>query len=259
MPFPDKLENPEFAQPHRDDHHLLIFGFEGELHYTLDFEESLLQAPFILHIDAGKIHQINELKNAKGWILAIESFILEEEFLYFLQSFSSVFLKTSDAINLYQSILGLSFEIQSNTQNVFIEKALLFQINSLFCLIINEVASQKNGLSKKEKRAYIIFHHFLKLLKTNYKAWKKPSDYSKELHITTSHLNDTIKSISGLSATATIHQYLILEAKRLLYFSDLEIREIAYCLGFDDVVYFGKLFKKQCKLSPLQFRKQFRD
>lgn len=50
-----------------------------------------------------------------------------------------------------------------------------------------------------------------------------------------------------------------MEAKRLLYFTDNTVKEIAYEVGYDEPVYFGKLFKKITKLTPLEFRKKFRD
>jgi AraC family transcriptional activator of pobA len=47
---------------------------------------------------------------------------------------------------------------------------------------------------------------------------------------------------------------LILESKRLLAHSDLNISEIAYQLGFDDASYFARLFKQIVLTSPREFR-----
>jgi AraC family transcriptional regulator, transcriptional activator of pobA len=83
--------------------------------------------------------------------------------------------------------------------------------------------------------------------------------YASALSITVSHLNDTIKELTNFPVSIHIQNASILEAKRLLYFSDNSIKEIGYEIGYDDAVYFGKLFKKITSLTPLQFRQQFRD
>lgn len=46
----------------------------------------------------------------------------------------------------------------------------------------------------------------------------------------------------------------MLEAKRLLLFTDKQAQEIAFELGYDDPAYFSRLFKKYIGVSPLDFR-----
>jgi AraC-like DNA-binding protein len=47
----------------------------------------------------------------------------------------------------------------------------------------------------------------------------------------------------------------MLEAKRLLYYSSMQIKEIAYDIGFDDIQAFSRFFKKQECISPSMFKK----
>jgi AraC family transcriptional activator of pobA len=50
---------------------------------------------------------------------------------------------------------------------------------------------------------------------------------------------------------------VLLEAARLLRFSDLTIKEIAARLGFSDQFAFSKAFKRQRGESPLDFRGRY--
>ena len=50
------------------------------------------------------------------------------------------------------------------------------------------------------------------------------------------------------------HERLLLESKRLLYFSSLSVKEIAYTLGFEDASYFVRFFKHLTGTTPLQLR-----
>ena len=48
---------------------------------------------------------------------------------------------------------------------------------------------------------------------------------------------------------------VITEAKRLFYYTDKSVKEIADDLGFDDVSHFSKFFKKQTSLNPTELKK----
>jgi AraC-like DNA-binding protein len=60
----------------------------------------------------------------------------------------------------------------------------------------------------------------------------------------------------GISCKQFIINRLILEAKRLLLYSEISISTIADDLGFTDPSYFIRLFKKETGISPLTFRNE---
>ncbi|WP_408583011.1 helix-turn-helix domain-containing protein [Myroides odoratimimus] len=51
-----------------------------------------------------------------------------------------------------------------------------------------------------------------------------------------------------------MHNRILLEAKRLIGYSDLNIQEISAELGFSEVNYFNRFFKKSTGVAPLAFR-----
>jgi len=257
-----KADGHNISKPHRDDHYLLLFAFAGSFYFRIDFEDVELTAPSILKIAPNQVHQLIESKNTVGWAIGIEEFILEPEFQTYLETkwTSPISLKNKESIEKhFNTILELGNQLQLTSDDIYTSKSILFLINSLLCLIIKESEKNKGNVGTKEKRGYIIEQEFKKLLKVNFKHWKSPSQYASELSISVSHLNDTIKELTQTSVSNHIQNISILEAKRLLYFTDNSIKEIAYEVGYEDPVYFGKLFKKITHNTPLQFRKQFRD
>ncbi|QES89670.1 helix-turn-helix domain-containing protein [Rhizosphaericola mali] len=251
--------------PHRDDHYQLLFAFEGQYKFRIDFEEIEVKAPFFLWTEPGQIHQLVKSVRSKGWMLGIENLFLEDEFKKLLDSsHHHIFPVKEEQLNFQQSIdiiLERAFLFQTGKQSVYIHRAIFHLVNTVLCLLIQEAGNSTNsgGRASKEKRAYIIEQEFRALLKRNYKAWKSPSQYAGHLSLTTAHLNDSIKEVTGKSVTAHLQEQCIMEAKRLLYFTDLEVREIAFTLGFEDPVYFGRLFRKLTGMTPLGFRNKFRD
>jgi AraC-like DNA-binding protein len=61
--------------------------------------------------------------------------------------------------------------------------------------------------------------------------------------------------ITKKSPLEIIRERLISEAKRLLFYSDKSIKEIAYELGFEDAAHFSKFFKNYTNQNPSNVRK----
>jgi YesN/AraC family two-component response regulator len=115
------------------------------------------------------------------------------------------------------------------------------------------------GNKVKANRSSIIEQEFNQLLQQHYKTWKQPAQYAKALSVSVAHLNESVKNISGNPVSIQIQEKSVLEAKRLLYFTKLSVKEIGYELGYDNPVYFSKLFKKITSFTPLEFREQYHD
>jgi len=77
-----------------------------------------------------------------------------------------------------------------------------------------------------------------------------------ELNLSTRYLSDLLKQETGKTAIELIHIYLVNEAKNLLKGENQNVSEIAYTLGFENLPYFSRLFKKEVGVSPNQFKKQ---
>jgi AraC-like DNA-binding protein len=65
-----------------------------------------------------------------------------------------------------------------------------------------------------------------------------------------------VKSLSGKTAKDFIQSRIIIEAKRMLYFTELSLKEIGYQLGFSEPANFSAFFKKSTGKSPSLFRNQ---
>lgn len=81
-------------------------------------------------------------------------------------------------------------------------------------------------------------------------------DIADRLNISAGYLTDVLKQESGKTALEHIHIYLISEAKHKLTGGDKSVSEIAYALGFENLSYFSRLFKKEVGISPNLFKKQ---
>ena len=103
-------------------------------------------------------------------------------------------------------------------------------------------------------RAEEYFRQFTELLGEHYKHERSVGFYARQLCITPKYLTTLIKRISGTSVSEWIDNYVILEAKTLLKYSNMSVQEIAYYLNFPNQSFFGSYFKRNAGMSPSQYK-----
>jgi len=113
----------------------------------------------------------------------------------------------------------------------------------------NTAANQR----KMDKKADLTAA-YIRLIHANLDKRYSIAELASLLHITPNHLNKTIKKSLGRSAQTVYNEIVLQEAKVLLLQTSKGISEIAFDLGFNDLSYFGKFFKKGALLTPLAYR-----
>ena len=103
-------------------------------------------------------------------------------------------------------------------------------------------------------RAEEYFRQFTELHGEHYKHERSVGFYARQLCITPKYLTTLIKRISGKSVSEWIDNYVILEAKTLLKYSNMSVQEIAYYLNFPNQSFFGSYFKRNAGMSPSQYK-----
>ena len=107
----------------------------------------------------------------------------------------------------------------------------------------------------RPNRAEDVFNKFLRLLADYHTQERSVAFYAGKLCLSPKYFSKLIKSASGRSAPDWIDQYVILEAKNYLKYSDMSIKQIVWKLHFSDQPSFTKFFKAHTGMTPVQFRK----
>tara|TARA_B110000971_G_C19805476_1_gene406313 strand:- start:377 stop:757 length:381 start_codon:yes stop_codon:yes gene_type:complete len=114
--------------------------------------------------------------------------------------------------------------------------------------------AQVNFKSDSGKTTY----RFKELLESEYKGFHKVSQYADALNVSSKNLHALTNKHFGISPLKMIHNRLFLEAKRLLLFQSLSIKEIGYELGFLDASSFSNFIKSKSGSSPLALQREIR-
>ena len=103
-------------------------------------------------------------------------------------------------------------------------------------------------------KSLLIVKQFHDLLAKQITLHQSISSYASQLGITPNHLNKLVKAVTGKTAVMLRNDMLLLEAKMQLKQTCLSVSEIAFNIGFSDLSYFSRFFKKATGLTPLQYR-----
>lgn len=92
------------------------------------------------------------------------------------------------------------------------------------------------------------------LIEQHYHTLHAPADYAKLLHITPKTLGRIVREQLGTTPTELIRNRILTHAKWQILHTLRPVKEIARELGYDDELYFSRLFKKATGYSPTFFR-----
>lgn len=251
------------SSAHRDAHYLLVLLTAGELHLSLDFEELVLGAPALLLISPGQVHRLRGSVVPQGWGVSFEPSLVNEETRAVLEQHlrQPLPLAAQPAFcTRAETVLALLADCQqAAAPTAHLGPALQALLAALLHLVAGLLVPLAPSGRAGATRGQELLGGFQRLLRQHFTAWKQPAQYAEALAVTPSHLNDTVKALSGRSVSQHLQARTILEAKRRLYYSDEPVKQIGYALGYEEPVYFGKLFKKATGLTPQQFRHAIRE
>ena len=250
----EKLFIPD--RPHRHTFYQVLYVEKGKGSHKIDFKDHLIEDHTLFFLAPGQVHTIgfSETEHVKGVIVNFDdnffhTFLAKpdtiDSFPFFNRNGKNSYYKLDQKQNEINQIFNRIINCND-------PKYMRLYMLELFYLV-NDIHTE-NVDSASFTAAQRLVNELYKLIEKNYDAEHYPKYYAEQLAVTANHLNATCKKVSGKTAGSLIRDRIILEIKRLLVNSQLNINEISYLLGFDDTSYFIKFFKKITGITPSEFR-----
>jgi AraC family transcriptional regulator, transcriptional activator of pobA len=245
---------------HRDSHYIFTCMESGHVKMMVDFNVIESQDSTIFCVLPGQVHQGILMKEVNGWFVAVKADLVPDAvrsvFEESLEEIQPLAISKSwiEKINSAAAILHDSYtdEMLATKEGFLVVQSLLHAFLGMFAVMY----SQENTFqSSGDNRSLQLTRAFRILIRKNYKTLKSPSEYAEMLTISRGYLTEVVREVTGKPAQHWIHHEILIEAKRLLAFTHLTVKEIAYELGYSDHTYFSRLFSKIENQSPSEFRK----
>ena len=116
--------------------------------------------------------------------------------------------------------------------------------------------ARRQILKSQDKQSDIdLVRHFNVLVEEHFRTKKTVQEYADLLYKSPKTLANVFHKYSDETPLQIIHNRIIMEAKRMLYFTDKTAKEIGYELGYTDPAQFSKLFKKVTGMTATEFKK----
>lgn len=247
-----KTEMRQYA--HRDDYYIVALLTDGTAALEVDFERIELNAGDILIVSPWQVHgkPSGEEWRADGWLLAFSPEHLSEEEVRVLDEYSISPHPISPGEHAVNDIVALCAMYERNRGDDGIAGAIASAIKSIVLSATGKTDGPATG------RYMAITLRFRKLLDEYLVREKSPTAYASMLNISEVYLNEAVKGATGLSAGVYLRARVIVQAKRLLVYTSMSAKEIAYKLGYDDYAYFSRFFKKYVGVSPSGYSKNLK-
>jgi AraC-like DNA-binding protein len=249
---------------HRDSHYIFTCMESGHVKMMVDFKTVESKDSTLFCVLPGQVHQGLLMKDVCGWFVAVKAELVPDTVRsFFDESLGEIQPLPIDKsviqeVNTTASLLHASYtdDILSSKEGFLVVQSLLNAFLGMFVLIYS-----RNNLSpaSSENRALQLSRTFRSLVRKDFKTTKSPSGYAEILNITRGYLTEAVREVTGKPAQHWIHQEILIEAKRLLVFTSLSVKEIAYELGYSDHTYFSRLFSKLEDQSPSEFRNLYQN
>lgn len=253
-------------QPHRHDYYTIVWAQAATGRHLIDFREYALSPDSIFFIGPGQVHQVVTTSTPRGLVINFTREFLDanhigHDFIENLRVFREcdhnppLFPAKESLQRLQQLASGMW---QDYRQPRGLTEQALGAWLKLFLIECHSVCNLRQTAGQPGDSSEQLFRRFRKLVDINFYRWHKVFVYAEKLAVSPGHLNKVVKYYLGSSAKVSIQRRLLLEAKRMLMFSDLNTKETGYALGFEDPSNFSKFFRKQTGISAAAFRKRHR-
>lgn len=248
--------------PHRHDYYTVILTEEATGRHVIDYHTYELGPRQVHFVSPGQVHQMVTLTRPTGSVFTFSrDFLVEnnipESFISNINLFKQFGETPPLAIDevTFQRLSRILEEMwECMPQDLHYRNRALGALLQLFLIYCNNSCLLDTTQLDEENSSVCMLRDFKDLVDKHYQQWHKVTEYAPSLHISPKHLSHTIKGLTGKTAKELIQDRLILEAKRLLFHTDLTIKEIAYRIGFEEPLHFSSFFKKQVGSSPSQYR-----
>lgn len=260
-----KESGEKAAKPHSHSYYQIIWFFESGGTHTVDFTRFDIKANTILFISKDQIHAFDDT-DVKGWLIHFnESFFKHSEVDIFLKyrifntPLKSSLELTGENLQMATSYISLLKKEQAQNNSFGNEEVVRYLLKSFLINLERLHRKGPNELLELNNPYELRFLQFKELLEEHYKKGFSVREYADAMGMSTKTLSTITKAVVHRPPLVLISERLILEAKRLLKFTPLQINEIAYKIGFEDASNFGKFFKRKVGRSPKEYRNYLSD
>ena len=260
-------DSQPLGYPCRFDGYMLLYCVRGRIRLNVNLTEYQIEEGMIFMNVPGNIISVNEILDVPKEEVRYVCVAMSKEFLQGMQLDANKIFNEGMSMMANPSVRLTEKEIEMvrcgleivtrvvDSESLYKREAMLSLLSSMFYMLMGVWKKRGEPVDQTQTtRSKIIFDRFIKLVSEYHTQYRNVGFYADKLCLTPKYLSKLIKNATGRSAPEWIDQYVILEAKNLLKYSGVTIKEIVYRLHFPNQSVFYKFFKARTGMTPTEYR-----
>lgn len=262
----DVVAAQELKYPCRIDAFIMVVCVRGELSFSSHMRDYTLRANQ-LFISSASMFQFHGITDCEFYVLAFST-----EFLTRMNVDVRFVVHMMSQLRIKSQILSISDAEMNGMERFFdtvyseytskeMSEYMVNSLRHLYCAIIyricNAVMDEQSSLPSQgiKDRSAEYFERLMTLLSIHYREQRNVEFYAENMNISSKHLSRVIRSYTGKSVHQWIDEFVALEIKNLLKYSNLSIQQISFELHFPNPSFMGQYFKRITGLTPGEYKK----
>lgn len=243
---------------HRELNHIIHIA-QGGGTMQAEADSFAFDAPCLLLIPAGLVHGFQWYSDSSGSVTTIANRYLSDIQLrhadlggLFLRA-SMVAMDSSQSADVENEVDAMSRELgwASPGQHARVEAALL----SIMVIILRQSGAMHDiHDSSAPGHQPALVARLRERVEERFRLREPVSDHARALGVSMTALRVACARFAGTPPATILDERTLLEARRLLLYSNLSVAEIGYSVGFEDPGYFSRFFTRHIGQSPRDYR-----
>jgi AraC family transcriptional activator of pobA len=248
-------------EPHRHDYHELIWIREGEGAHRLDGRAVPVRPRTLTLIGRGQVHVFESGRGLRGAVVRFGDELVyggaerraAPGWLLAGRGGRTVQVPEGDAGALDGVIAALAAEAalppdaRAAELSHHLIAVLLLWVERWYDASRSEARDPDDAGVQLQRR-------FAQLLERDFARHHDAAHYADALAVPPAALSRALTEVTGRSTKELVTDRVMLEAARLLRFTDLTVGEVAHRAGFSDPLYFSRAFKRHTGEPPMGYR-----
>lgn len=252
-------------RPHRHDYHELVWTRHGSGRHLIDGEVSLVEPDTITLIGRGQVHVFERANGLHGAIVRFGDELLHGDpatgvnpaWLVGSRAVQTVGVPAGEVGRLEAAIELLAAETRRppDSRSVDLQRHFL---SAMLLWVERWYEATRTEQRDADDPDLQLYRGFSEVLERDYARHHDAPHFADALGVPQAALSRALVHVTGRTTKELITDRRMLEAARLLRFSELSIGEVAYRAGYGDQLYFSRAFKRQFGEAPSAYRERLR-
>ncbi len=251
-------------EPHRHDYHELIWVESGSGEHLIDGAPVPVEPETLTIIGRGQVHVFRDAQDIHGAVIRVK----DELLLGGSQRVATgcvlapgparvVHIPPGASASL-KAVVGALHDEVARPQDPYSDDITSSLVSTLLLWLERWVQESAPEGPQADDGDLQLYRRFVQRLEAEFAAHHDARHYADALAVPLTALSKALQAATGKTTKEQITDRVMLEAQRLLRFTDQNVGEVAFHVGFGDPLYFSRAFKRHAGMSPLAYREAAR-